>query len=96
MTWELPENPNGPLVGYRLYYKRSNRTSFPPGSDKFGYEVININSEIETQYNVTGLMPSTNYTIFVEAIGLYDLVGRVNLEMQVLTRNGKCILFYYS
>ena len=93
LSWDLPDYPNGPLVGYRIFYKKSNYTTFPPGADKTGYESRSTHSVTETGYNISGLTPSTNYTIFVEALGINNLGGKVDLEVLVLTRRGRIDYF---
>ena len=93
VTWDLPQYPNGPLSGYRIYYKRSNVTASPPGSDRTGYEVTTIQSETNLEYNISGLDAFTNYSIFVIAVGVPQLSGRVDAEILVLTKNG---MEYYN
>ena len=80
VTWDLPEYPNGPLTGYRVYYRRSNVTTDPPPTDRSGYESATIGSETVTQYNISGLIPFTNYSIFVEALGT-NIDGLASNEM---------------
>ena len=88
LTWDLPEYPNGPLSGYKIYYKRSNVVTSPPGSDNNGYEVNTTPSGTDPEYNISGLDPSTNYSIFVLAIGIPQLTGRVGDGILVLTKCG--------
>ncbi len=88
VIWDLPQYPNGPLSGYRIYYKRSNTTASPPGSDRTGYEVNTVQSGTDLEYNITGLDPITNYSIFVMAVGVPQLPGRVDAEILVLTGSG--------
>ena len=88
VTWDLPQYPNGPLSGYRIYYRRSNVTASPPVSDRTGYEVKTIQSGTNREYNISGLDAFTNYSIFVVAIGTPQLIGRVCTEILVLTKSG--------
>lgn len=89
VIWDLPQYPNGPLSGYRIYYKRSNVTASRPGSDRTGYEVNTVQSRTDLEYNISGLDPFTNYSIFVMAVGVPpQLSGRVDAEILVLTKRG--------
>ena len=88
VTWALPQYPNGPLSGYRIYYKRSNMIASPPGSDRAGYEVKTVQSGTVLECNISGLEPSTNYSLFVMAVGMHQLIGRVDNETLVLTKTG--------
>ena len=49
----------GPITGYRLRYVYSN------GSDSY---TVNLAGECNTQYNLTGLTPFTNYSVQVAAV----------------------------
>ena len=90
VKWDLPQYPNGLLSGYRIYYKHSNVTASRPGSDGTGYEVNTVQSGTDLKYNISGLDPFTNYSIFVIAVGMPpQLSGRVNAEVLVLTKRGK-------
>ena len=86
VTWDLPQYPNGPLTGYRIYYKRSNVTASPAGSDRTGYEVKTIQSGANQECNISGLDAFTNYSIIVVAVGIPQLTGRVGTEILVLTK----------
>ena len=86
VTWSLPQRPNGPLNGFKVYYKRSNVTTSPPGSEKTGYE--SKTKLTGNECNISGLAPLTNYTIFVIAVGTSQRNGRVDIEILVLTRRG--------
>jgi hypothetical protein len=63
-------------------------TASPPGSDRTGYEVNTIRSGTDLEYNISGLDPITNYSIFIMAIGVPQLPGRVDTEILVLTGSG--------
>ena len=87
VIWDLPQYPNGLLSGYRIYYKHSNVTASRPGSDRTGYEVNTVQSGTDLDYNISGLDPFTNYSIFVMAAGMPpQLCGRVDAEVLVLTK----------
>ena len=88
VTWDLPQYPNGPVSGYRIYYKHSDKIASPPGSDRTGYEVKTLQSGTILEYNISGLDPFTNYSIFVMAVGMHQLTGRVDTEILVLTKRG--------
>ena len=74
MMWDLPQYPNGPLSEYRIYYQRSNELTDPPGSSAAGYNIRTVEFPTQT-INITGLEVFTNYSIFVAAIGIMNLVG---------------------
>ena len=64
-------------------------TASPPGSDSTNYEVSTIQSGTDLEYNISGLDPVTNYSIFVSAIGILDqATGRVDTEILALTKSG--------
>ena len=88
VTWDLPQYPNGPLSGYRIYYKRSNVTASPAGSDRTGYEVKTIQSGVNREYNISGLDAFTNYSVIIMAVGTPQLTGRAGTEILVLTKRG--------
>ena len=94
VTWDLPEYPNGPLTGYMIYYKRSNVTTSPPGSDRTGYESVMV-SGTQSEYNITMLTPFTNYSIFIEALGTNNFIGYVDTEILELTKSGRAVDLYW-
>ncbi|CAH1153716.1 unnamed protein product [Phaedon cochleariae] len=59
LQWANPENMNGVIEGYRVYYMNNNYTAVQP--DKIPYDNPLIH------YNLTKLEPKTEYTIFVKA-----------------------------
>ena len=79
VTWDLPVYPNGPIMHYNLYYRASDTVQQPPNIRSDGYtEIMDINT---TNFEITGLMPYTNYTIHVHAIGEGNLLGDTDEEI---------------
>jgi len=79
VTWDLPVYPNGPIMHYNLYYRASDTVQQPPNIRSDGYtEIMDINT---TNLEITGLMPNTNYTIHVHAIGEGNLLGDIDEEI---------------
>ena len=58
VSWDKVPCPgqNGPITGYFLYYSNSTFSN-----------VVNIIGEDNRQYNLTTLIPYTNYTVMVRA-----------------------------
>ena len=59
VAWGIVPCPHqgGPITGYRLYYSN--------GSDSY---IVNITGEENKQFNLTGLTPSTSYSVQVAAV----------------------------
>ena len=85
VLWDIPINPNGPISYYTLYYRASNTVQQPPISSS-GF--VNLRVE-NTDINITGLEPSTNYSVHVQAIGTSEgsgiLPGLIDQEILVVT-----------
>jgi len=78
VTWDLPVYPNGPIMHYNLYYRASDTIQQPPNIRSDGYtEIMVMNTDIE----ITGLEPFTNYTVHIQAIGQGNLLGSVDEEI---------------
>jgi len=78
VTWELPVYPNGPIMHYNLYYRASDTVQQPPNIRSDSYtEILVMNTDIE----ITGLEPFTNYTIHIQAIGQGNLLGSIDEEI---------------
>ena len=73
VRWNLPQYPNGPLRGYRISYKMSTSSST---TDRNSTTVDITN----TEYNISGLTAYTNYSIFVEALGM-NVTGMISTEI---------------
>ena len=79
VTWDLPVYPNAPIMHYNLYYRASDITQQPPNIRSDGYtEIMDISS---TEFEITGLIPYTNYTVHVRAIGQGNLLGEIDEEI---------------
>ena len=61
ITWNIPTVPNGVIIIYEIHYRESNNI--------VTYNIVNTTN---TQYNIGGLLPNTNYAISVRA---YTSVG---------------------
>ena len=79
VTWDLPVYPNAPIMHYNLYYRASDTPQQPPDIRSDGYtEIMDISS---TEFEITGLMSYTNYTVHVRAIGQGNLLGDIDEEI---------------
>ena len=78
VTWDLPVYPNGPIMHYNLYYRASDTVQQPSNIRSDSYtEILVMNTDIE----ITGLEPFTNYTIHIQAIGQGNLLGSIDEEI---------------
>ena len=79
VSWDLPLFPNGPILYYDLFYRASDTPQQPPNimSNSSYTERMVTNA---TSYEIPGLIPYTNYTIHVRAIG-DNLGGDVDEEI---------------
>ena len=78
VSWDLPLYPNGPILFYKLFYRASNTPQQPPNIRSDGYLEILVT---DTEFEVTGLITYTNYTIHVLAIGQGNLFGGIDTEI---------------
>lgn len=76
VTWNIPQLPNGPLSGYRVYYQPSNRIITLTETTAAGYNTTFVPFPTQT-VNIAGLKIFTHYSIFVEALGILDLRGDI-------------------
>ena len=84
VTWDLPVYPNAPIMHYNLYYRASDTAQQPPNIRSDGYtEIMDISS---TEFEITGLMSYTNYTVHVRAIGQGNLLGDIDEEILQQTK----------
>ena len=84
VTWDLPVYPNAPIMHYNLYYRASDTPQQPPNIRSDGYtEIMDISS---TEFEITGLMSYTNYTVHVRAIGQGNLLGDIDEEILQQTK----------
>ena len=83
LTWDHPEYPNSQLMNYIVYYNDNPEMLQSAGNistDGF----ISMELGIVTSYNLTGLVPFTNYTILVTVSGRD--VGVAPFDMEILQR----------
>ena len=80
-TWNLPLHPNSQITGYHVYYRRSSVVQNAPISS-IGYTLV---STLSMTREIMNLLPFSNYTIHVQAIGNPNLLGAVTKEVLVLT-----------
>ena len=74
ITWSMPTLPNGVIIMYEIRYRESNSNG-----------PYNITNTTNTQYNIGGLLPNTNYVIGVRA---YTSVGPGEWrDIQISTTN---------
>ena len=80
VSWNLPLFPNGPILHYDLFYRASDTPQQSPNimSNSSYTERMVTNA---TNYEITGLIPFTNYTIHVRTIGENNLGGDVDEEI---------------
>ena len=81
VTWDLPVYPNAPVMHYNLYYRASDTPQQPPDIRSDGYTNIMV---MNTDIDITGLVPFTNYTIHVQAVGQGgqgSLLGSIDEEI---------------
>ena len=84
VTWDLPVYPNAPIMHYNVYYRVSDTPQQPPDIRSDGYtEIMDISS---TEFEITGLMSYTNYTVHVRAIGQGNLLGDIDEEILQQTK----------
>ena len=91
--WETVPCPHqgGPITGYRLHYSNN-------GSDSY---TVNITGEQNKQFKLTGLTPSTSYSVQVAAVndkgaGPYStpLTGETlqDSELKTTSQYAACVL----
>ena len=66
VTWTLPKNPNGVLLGYTLRFE----ASYPPDIESFGEELPGPDA---TYLLVVDLHPGTSYNIYLLARNDLDI-----------------------
>ena len=85
VTWNLPQNPNGPIDRYIVYHLETDIVQTPPQPiNSRGYKRTIVNAPIR-QSEIIGLNPYTNYSIHVQAIGVNDSMGDIDVEIQQRT-----------
>ena len=83
LTWDHPEYPNSQLLNYIVYYNDNpEKLQLPGNISTVGFE--NETVGIVTSYNLTGLVPFTNYTILVTVSGRD--VDDAPFDMEILQR----------
>jgi len=83
ITWNHPEYPNSQLINYIVHYNDKPEMLQSIGNiTSDGFE--NIVVGIRTSYNLTGLVPFTNYTILVTVSGMD--VANAPFEIEILQR----------
>ena len=80
VSWNSPQCPNGIINQYQVYYRQSDTTQTVPISS-IGYDFIIVGS---LEYNITDLIPFRNYSIHVQAVVNFNILGRI--EKEVLTQ----------
>ena len=68
LSWKSPPCPNGPIIGYNVYYRRINHTQLVP-IDSTGYSVfvkLSRNSVVSTI--IEGFTPAESYAFHVRAL----------------------------
>ena len=91
ISWNHPEYPNSQLLNYIVYYN-DNPEMLQTGENISAVGFENMTLGIVTSYNLTGLVPFTNYTILVTVNGRD--VDNAPFVMEVLHRTnttGECI-----
>ena len=78
VSWDLPTYPNGPIQYYTLFYRPSDSPQQPPNIRNDGYVQVLV---LDTNFEITGLMKYTHYTIHVRAIGQGGLLGAIDREI---------------
>lgn len=84
VTWNLPVNPNGPIDGYRVFYRVADTAQSPPISS----EQYSINNVTAREFKITGLIVYTNYAIHVQPFGNNGnqlLLGAIDKEVLLRT-----------
>ncbi|XP_023290155.1 tyrosine-protein phosphatase 99A [Orussus abietinus] len=66
LSWQEPENVNGVIEGYRVYYMHSNFTDVKTHKDDKAHRDDNAKNQVVT-FNLTSLEPFTEYIIWVKA-----------------------------
>ncbi len=81
VTWDIPQFPNSDITNYIIYYRVRSTVQDVPIND-VGYEMVN---QTNTLQNIKDLIPFTNYTVHVRAIGNPSLLGSTRYEVVVRT-----------
>ncbi|KAK8765385.1 hypothetical protein V5799_031993 [Amblyomma americanum] len=63
LTWKQPQQPNGVLTGYHIYYQEISGTSLEPERQR----LPPVRDPLQTKARLTGLRPNTVYRITVRA-----------------------------
>ena len=87
ISWdEVPcSGQNGPITGYLLYYTK---TTFS--------DTVNITGENNRQYNLTKLIPNTNYTVTVIAYNDGGTGPTSSEVIQQTKKAGKSIIIFVN
>ena len=83
ITWDHPEYPNSQLLNYTVYYN-NNPEILQSGGNISADGFTNMSLGIVTSYNLTGLVPFTNYALLVTVSGRD--VGDAPFDMEILQR----------
>ena len=84
ITWDHPEYPNSQLLNYTVYYN-DNPEMLQSGGNISANGFENEDAGIMTSYNLTGLVPFTNYSLLVTVSGR-DVVDNAPFGMEILQR----------
>ena len=89
LRWVAPDCPNGPISGYRVYYRQANSTQTGTISST-GYITLTVNETSFTDNTtrrfaiISSLRSLRNYTIHVRALTYYNgdtLLGNADIEL---------------
>ena len=89
LRWVSPDCPNGPISGYRVYYRQANSTQMGT-IDSTGYTTLTVNETSFTDNTtrrfaiISSLRSLRNYTIHVRALTYYNgdtLLGNADIEL---------------
>lgn len=87
IKWELPISPNSNILNYIVYYTNSSFTQPRPISDEGYTSIVTDSTQTASRtVEITGLMPFTNYTVHIRAVGDNpSLQGAVLEEIRMRT-----------
>ncbi|XP_077496239.1 neuroglian-like [Amblyomma americanum] len=78
LTWKQPQQPNGVLTGYHIYYQEIRGTSLEPERQR----LPPVRDPLQTKARLTGLRPNTVYRITVRAATALGPGERYYIELR--------------
>lgn len=83
LQWSAPPCPNGPIVGYHVYYRKGNHTQSKPISSLEYVSIFKNFSSISSSMIIDNLTSSETYTFHVRALSEENEPGLVDTEVAI-------------